>query len=66
MAIAHRRMPFMALAGLSLLAALWGGLIRLGWPLPLSASAAIPPNHGPLMVIGWYWLYRIVKGIEES
>ena len=21
---------------------------------------------GPLMVIGWYWLYRIVKGIEES
>ena len=46
------RLPFMALAGLSLLTALWAGLIRLGWPLPLLAST-VPPNHGPLMVIGF-------------
>ena len=51
MAIAHRRLPFMALAGLSLLAALWGGLIRLGWPLPLVPT--LPPNHGPLLVTGF-------------
>ena len=35
MAPAHRaavgRLPLMALAGASLLAALWAGLIRLGW-----------------------------------
>ena len=47
--MALARLPFMALAGVSLLAALWAGLIRLGWPLPL-ASSTIPPNHGPLMV----------------
>jgi hypothetical protein len=46
------RLPFMALAGLSLLTALWAGLMRLGWPLPLLAST-VPPNHGPLMVIGF-------------
>ncbi len=45
------RLPFMALAGLSLLAALWGGLIRLGWPLPLVPT--LPPNHGPLLVTGF-------------
>src|SRR3989304_1178957 len=45
------RLPFMALAGLSLLAALGGGLIRLGWPLPLVPT--LPPNHGPLLVTGF-------------
>ncbi len=52
MILARRRLPFMALAGLSLLAALWAGLIRLGWPLPLLAST-VSPNHGPLMVTGF-------------
>jgi len=47
--MALTRLPFMALAGLALLAALWGGLARLGWPLPLLTST-LPPNHGPLMV----------------
>jgi hypothetical protein len=42
----------MALAGLSLLTALWGGLIRLGWPLPLPGES-VPPNHGPLLVTGF-------------
>ncbi len=50
--MALARLPFMALAGLSLLTALWAGLIRLGWPLPLLTST-IPPNHGPLMVVGF-------------
>ncbi len=51
-ALARQRLPFMALAGLSLLAALWAGLFRLGWPLPFLAST-VPPNHGPLMVTGF-------------
>lgn len=52
MVLAVQRLPFMAVAGLSLLAALWAGLIRLGWPLPMLAST-IPPNHGPLMLGGF-------------
>lgn len=42
----------MALAGISLLTALWGGLARLGWPLPLP-SPALLPGHGPLFVVGF-------------
>ena len=49
MGLPRLRLPFMALAGLSLLTALWAGLMRLGWPLPLLAPT-VPPNHGPLMV----------------
>ncbi|MBI2153541.1 MAG: hypothetical protein HYU24_07515 [Candidatus Rokubacteria bacterium] len=52
MSLARRRLPFMALAGLSLLAALWAGMLRLGWSLPMLAST-VPPNHGPLMVTGF-------------
>ncbi|MBI3625118.1 MAG: hypothetical protein HY215_03055, partial [Candidatus Rokubacteria bacterium] len=37
---------------MSLLVALWGGLIRLGWPLPVPA-APVPAFHGPLMVTGF-------------
>ncbi|MBI2540111.1 MAG: hypothetical protein HYW04_10025, partial [Deltaproteobacteria bacterium] len=46
------RFPLMALAALSLLAALWGGLARLGWDLP-PAAGGLKENHGPLMVIGF-------------
>ncbi|MBI1994513.1 MAG: hypothetical protein HYS67_08935, partial [Deltaproteobacteria bacterium] len=46
------RFPLMALAALSLLAALWGGLARLGWDLP-PAAGSLKENHGPLMVIGF-------------
>jgi hypothetical protein len=42
----------MALAGLSLFAALWAGLARLGWDLP-QPSLELPANHGPLMVVGF-------------
>jgi hypothetical protein len=45
-------MPLLALGGLSLLAGLWGGLIRLGWPLP-PLAAPLAPGHGPLMVAGF-------------
>ncbi|MBI4247571.1 MAG: hypothetical protein HY614_10345 [Candidatus Rokubacteria bacterium] len=62
MAFQHRRMPFMALGALSLLAALWAGLIRLGWALP-PITASVPPHHGPLMVTGFL---GTVIGLERA
>jgi hypothetical protein len=45
-------LPFLILAILALLAALWAGLMRLGWQLPaLTPSLAI--LHGPLMISGF-------------
>lgn len=49
------RFPLMAVAGFALLAALWYGLLRLGWamprlPGPLGSLAA---QHGPLVVSGF-------------
>mgnify|MGYP001608649531 CR=1 FL=1 len=52
MTLARWRLLFMALAGLSLLAGLWAGMLRLSWPLPVLASTVLP-NHGPLMVTGF-------------
>lgn len=46
------RFILMALAGISLLAALWTGLARLGWDLPLPV-ADFTSLHGPLMIIGF-------------
>ena len=46
------RFPLMAVAILSLLAALWGGLLRLGWQ-PLSLAPPLAQAHGPLMVCGF-------------
>lgn len=44
--------PFLFLAILALLAALWAGLMRLGWQLPaLTPSLALA--HGPLMISGF-------------
>src|SRR5574338_1034526 len=45
-------LPFLLLALLALLAALWAGLIRLGWQLP-ALTAQFPFLHGPLMVSGF-------------
>jgi hypothetical protein len=45
------RVPFLALALLCLLAALAGGLARLGLPIP--APAAAVAWHGPLLVAGF-------------
>lgn len=48
----HSPLPFLILAILALLAALWAGLMRLGWQLPaLTPSLAI--LHGPLMISGF-------------
>jgi hypothetical protein len=46
------RFPLMALGMLALLTALWGGLVRLGWPWPLP-SPTLLMAHGPLMVCGF-------------
>ncbi len=56
------RFPIMALGGLALILALWGGLSHLGWNLPV-----ISPNllaiHGPLMVSGFL---GTLIGIERA
>jgi hypothetical protein len=44
--------PFIMLGLLALLTALWGGLVRLGWALPL-LHPLLPAVHGPLMVCGF-------------
>jgi hypothetical protein len=41
----------MALGLFALLAAMWGGLLRMGWRIPLLAGAS--NYHGPLMVSGF-------------
>jgi hypothetical protein len=51
MTIQTRFIPFIALAVLALLLALWAGLIRIGWSLPAFPNLSIA--HGPLMVSGF-------------
>jgi hypothetical protein len=46
-----RFLPFILLAILALLFALWAGLLRLGWTLPTFDNLAL--LHGPLMVSGF-------------
>lgn len=46
-----RFLPFIFLAILALLFALWAGLLRLGWALPTFDNLAAA--HGPLMVSGF-------------
>ena len=46
-----RYLPFLILAILALLFALWAGLLRLGWELPSIPNLALA--HGPLMVSGF-------------
>jgi len=46
------RFPLMALGMVALLAALWGGLLRLGWDWPIMRPM-LPVAHGPLMVSGF-------------
>ena len=46
------RLPLLALAILALLAAMWSGLIRVGWEFPL-ALRIVPSVHGPLMITGF-------------
>ncbi len=46
------RLPIVASILLILLMAMWAGLIRLGWALPVLRSS-LPVAHGPLMVSGF-------------
>ncbi len=47
-----RRLPLLALALVSLIAGLWGGLLRLGVDLP-ALEPQVAALHGPLMVLGF-------------
>lgn len=44
--------PFLFLAILALLTALWAGLMRLGWQLP-ALTPLLALSHGPLMISGF-------------
>jgi hypothetical protein len=46
------QLPIMAAVLITLLAALWAGLIRLGWQWP-ALQPLLPSLHGPLMVSGF-------------
>ena len=52
MTLSGRGLGLVALAGLALLAGLWGGLLRIGWSLP-PLEAQLATLHGPLMVGGF-------------
>ena len=52
MSKASLRFPLLGAAALALLAAMWAGLIRLGWVLPPIQSAWVA-DHGPLMISGF-------------
>jgi hypothetical protein len=45
------RLPLMAVVLLTLLAALWAGLYRIGWLIP-TLRPTLPMAHGPLMISG--------------
>ncbi len=49
--IQRLRYPLLLTALLTLLAATWAGLLRIGWLLPAAGNLAA--NHGPLMVSGF-------------
>jgi len=49
--IQRLRYPLLLTALLTLLAAAWAGLLRMGWALP--ATAGLAASHGPLMVSGF-------------
>ncbi len=45
--------PLLVLAIFALLAAMWAGLLRLGWNWPILVNS-LPVSHGPLMVSGFF------------
>jgi hypothetical protein len=51
MKLQTRFIPYIALAILALIFAMWAGLIRLGWTLPVIPNLALA--HGPLMICGF-------------
>lgn len=47
------RIALLGAAGAAMLAGLWGGLARIGVPLP-GAGPASPADHGVMMVVGFF------------
>jgi hypothetical protein len=62
MALKFYRFPLMALGGLSLVGAIWAGLVRMDWNLPIP-HVRFPESHGPLMVVGFL---GTVIGLERA
>jgi len=60
--IQSQRIPFILMAVITLIGALWTGLVRIGWSLPGAASAPLAA-HGPLMVAGFL---GTVIGLERA
>ena len=56
------RLPLIALGGLSLIAAIWAGLVRMDWNLPVP-NVSFPETHGPLMIVGFL---GTVIGLERA
>ncbi len=52
MKIQARYLPFLILAILALMIALWSGLVKLGWGLPV-LTPSLTLAHGPLMISGF-------------
>lgn len=52
----------MVLGMTALVAAMWAGLLRLGWPWPL-IQPTLPMNHGPLIIGGFL---GTVIGVERA
>jgi len=60
--IQRQRIPFILMAVVTLVGALWTGLVRVGWSLPGAATAPLNA-HGPLMVAGFL---GTVIGLERA
>lgn len=58
----RRRLPFLGLGVVSLLAGMWGGLVMLGWHIPVGRPT-FPEDHGMLMVLGFL---GTVIGLERA
>ncbi len=60
--IQRQRVPFLMMALVTLIGAMWAGLVRVGWNLPAAARAPLG-EHGPLMVVGFV---GTVIGLERA
>jgi hypothetical protein len=56
------RFPLIGLGGFSLLAAIWAGLVRMDWNLPIP-NLSFAETHGPLMIVGFL---GTVIGLERA
>lgn len=59
------RLPLMAMVFLTLLAAIWAGLIRLGWAFP-PLNPILPASHGQLMISSLGTLIGLERAVALS